>query len=186
MKILQAKIAILVTIIYLYLLLVMNKLTNMKKINFLFLLLLFPITNSFACSCIVEDESLSKKVEREFTQSDLIISGKVIDINTGNVENNKPFASPIIYKFEILKKFKGNLEKEVVEIISESSSSMCGYNFEVGKSYLVYAINTTYYSSVTNKKFDFVTSLCNRNQILKAVKKKEMRKLKKINRKEKK
>ncbi|MEX2350514.1 MAG: hypothetical protein WD554_06500 [Flavobacteriaceae bacterium] len=158
----------------------------MKKLLFLFLLLLFPITNSFACSCIEVDESFSKKVEGGFSKSDLIITGKVVDINTEYVENNKPFGSPILYRFEIIKKLKGNLEKEVVEIISEVDSSMCGYKFEFGKSYLVYAINSTYYSSLTNKEFDFVTSLCSRNQILKNVKKKELQKLKKLNRKEKK
>lgn len=132
------------------------------------------------------DMSFSKKVERAFTQSDLIISGKVIDINKGEVENKKPFASPVIYKFEIFKKFKGNFEREVVEIISEESGSMCGYKFELGKYYIVYARNINYYSTITNNEYDFVTSICTRNQILKNVKKKEVRKLKKLNHKVKK
>ncbi len=150
----------------------------MKKI--FILILFFSITNSFACSCIEMDVSFLKKVERAFTQSDLIISGKVVDINNGAVENKKPFASPVIYKFEILKNFKGKIEREVVEIISEESGSMCGYKFELGKFYIVYARNINYYSSITNNEFDFVTSICTRNQILKNVKKKEVRKLKKL------
>lgn len=156
----------------------------MKKI--FILVLFFSITNSFACSCIEMDMSFLKKVERAFTQSDLIISGKVIDINKGVVENKMPFASPVIYKFEIFKKFKSNFEREVVEIISEESGSMCGYKFELGKFYIVYARNIKYYSIITNNEFDFVTSICNRNQILKNVKKKEVRKLKKLNQKVKK
>lgn len=127
-------------------------------------------------------ESLSKKVEKAFTRSGLIISGKVIEIKVVNTEDLKSSADPIIYKFEIAKIIKGNLNKEVIEIVSEVSEISCGFVFQLGKSYLVYARKSTYFSSQTKNEFDFMTSLCDRNQKLRLVNKKELRKLKRLNR----
>ncbi len=148
----------------------------MKKA--LILIFLLSFTKSFACSCVEIDESLSKKVERAFNQSDLIISGKVVDIIVVNNSKIKSSADPIIYKFEILKKFKGKIEKQFIEIASEASRASCGYSFELGKSYLVYARKSTHFVKMTKNKFDFVTGLCSRNQELSGVRKKELRKLK--------
>ncbi len=153
----------------------------MKKAFLLILILVLSITETFACSCIETNESLSKKVEIAFTESDLIISGKVIDVIIVNTGKIKSSADPIIYRFEITKTIKGKLEKEVIEIASEESGASCGYKFELGKSYLVYARKSTHFSSKTKNEFDFVTSLCDRNQKLNKVDKKELRKLKKLN-----
>jgi hypothetical protein len=153
----------------------------MKKTFLLVLILLFSITKSFACSCAETNESLSKKVEKAFTKSDLIISGKVIDVKIVNKARIISSADPIIYKFEITKIIKGKLNKQVVEIASEERGARCGYKFELGKSYLVYGRKSTHFSSQTNNEFDFVTSLCDRNQKLEIVDKKEFRKLKKLN-----
>ena len=152
----------------------------MKKTLLLILVIIFSITKTFACTCAVTNESLSKKVKKEFIQSDLIISGKVIDIKILNTSEIWSSADPIIYKFEITKTIKGKLKKEVIDIVSERSGASCGYNFELGESYLVYAIKSTHFSSKTNNEFDFVTSLCTRNQKLKKVTEKELRKLKKL------
>jgi hypothetical protein len=152
----------------------------MKKPFLLILIFLFSITKTFGCSCIETNESLSKKVEKAFTKSDLIISGKVIDIKIVNKGELKSSADPIIYKFEIIKNIKGKIEKEVIEIVSKESTASCGYKFELGKSYLVYARKSNQFSYNTNNESDFVTSLCDRNQKLKNVNKKEFQKLKKL------
>ncbi len=153
----------------------------MKKTFLLILILVFSITESFACSCIETNESLTKKVEKAFTESDLIISGQVIDIKIENKARIKSSADPIIYKFEITKTIKGKVEKEFIEIVSEDSGVSCGYKFELGKSYLVYARKSTHFTKMTKNEFDFVTSLCDRNQKLNTVHKKELRKLKRLN-----
>jgi len=153
----------------------------MKKTFILILLLFFSINENFACSCIEINESLSKKVEKAFTEADLIISGKVIEIEIVNKARLKSSADPIIYKFEITKTIKGIIEKEIIEIVSKTSGASCGYKFELGKSYLVYARKSNYFSSKTKNEFDFITGLCDRNQILKNVNKKELRKLNKLN-----
>jgi hypothetical protein len=127
------------------------------------------------------NESLSKKVEKGFNQSDLIISGKVVEIIIVNKAKLKSSADPIIYKFELTKVIKGKIKKKIVEIASETMEMSCGYNFELGKSYLVYARKSTHFSKITNNKFDFVTSLCDRNQKVEKVNKKEFLELKKLN-----
>ena len=152
----------------------------MKKTFLLILIFLFSITKTLACSCVGTNESLSKKVEKAFIQSDLIIIGKVIDIKIVNTGKFKSSADPIIYKFEIIKAVKGKLKKEIIEIASETNGASCGYKFELGKSYLVYSRKSTHFSSMTNNKFDFVTSLCDRTQKLKNVNKNELQKLKEL------
>ena len=89
-------------------------------------------------------------------------------------------ANPVIYEFEITKTIKGKIKKEIVEIASAESGASCGYNFEIGKSYLVYARKSNQYSSKTKNESDFVTSLCDRNQKLKNVDKKEFQELEKL------
>ena len=158
----------------------------MKKTVLLILFFIFSITKTFSCSCIETNESLSKKVKRAFSQSDLIISGKVVEILIVNKAKMKFSADPIIYKFEIIKVIKGKITKKIIEIASETMEMSCGYNFELGKSYLVYARKSTHFSKMTNNKFDFVTSLCDRNKIVEKVQEKEFLELKKLNIKNKK
>jgi hypothetical protein len=151
----------------------------MKK-TFL-IILLFSITKTFACSCIGTNGTLSQKVEKAFIQSDLILTGTVIEMKIINKGKLKSSADPVIYKFEIIKNIKGKLKKEIIEIVSEISEVSCGYRFEIGGSYLVYARKSTHFSSKTNNEFDFVTSICERNRILHKVNQKEIQKLEKLN-----
>jgi hypothetical protein len=152
----------------------------MKKTFLLILILFLSISESFACSCIRTNESLSVKVEKAFTQADLIIKGTVIGMKKFNDGKYKFSGNPIIYEFEITKTIKGKTEKVIIEIASAESGASCGYNFEMGKSYLVYARKSNEFSFKTKNESDFVTSLCDRNQNLKKVDKKEFRKLKKL------
>jgi len=152
----------------------------MKKTFLLLLISLFLTTKTFACSCIFIKEPLSVKVEKAYNQADLILSGKVIEIKIVNKARMKSSADPIIYKFEVVSTIKGKIKKEVLEITSETSGASCGYKFELGESYLVYARKSTHFTKMTKNKFDFVTSLCDRNQKLRKVSKKELRKLKKL------
>lgn len=153
----------------------------MKNTVLLLLISVFSLTTSFACSCIDIEQSLSKKVEQAYSQSDLIISGKVINIEIVNKGTITSSADPLIYKFEVIKFIKGELKTEIIEIASERSGASCGYTFQLGKSYLVYARKSNHFSAKTHNEFDFVTGLCTRNQSLKDVKRKEFRKLKRLN-----
>ncbi|WP_299124698.1 hypothetical protein [uncultured Winogradskyella sp.] len=153
----------------------------MNKIILTILLSIFVTTNSVACTCIVINESLSKKVIKSFNQSDFILTGKVISKeDKRSSDKSQSSFDPIIYRFEIKNIIKGNINTRIVAIASPRDGSSCGYSFEIGKSYLVYGRESEQFSSITKNKLDFVSSLCDRNQKLKIVKKRELRKLKRL------
>ena len=153
----------------------------MKK-TILLILIIFTVSETFACVCGGTKEPLNKQVKRVFNQSDLIFTGKVIEIKKLNKKRVKSSADPIIYKFEIIKIIKGKIEKRIVEVASEMSGISCGYEFKLGKTYLVYSLKPKRFSNTTKNEFDFATGLCSRNQFLSKVKRKELRKLKRLKR----
>ena len=154
----------------------------MKKTFLLLFILFFSISKTHACRCIRSDKSLNKKVKKAFKQADLILSGKVIAMNVVN-EKDLRFSSDLIrYTFEIKKTIKGKIKREIIEISSSASSASCGYLFELGRSYLVYAKKWPQVSSKTKNTANYFTSLCDRNQQLKNVHRKELIKLKKLSR----
>lgn len=142
--------------------------------NVFLLVLLLAMTRTFACSCARTAGPLSYKVGESFSKSDLIITGKVVDI-----EDVKTGYS-MIYTFEVTEMIKGEAQKKTIEIISNRNGASCGYVFKLGQSYLVYARMSTRFTSKTNNDFDFTTSLCSRNQQLQNLDKKELRMLNKL------
>jgi hypothetical protein len=153
----------------------------MKRTFLQILILFLSISESFACICGGRNESFSKQIKRAFNQSDLVFTGKVIEINTVNKKELKSSADPIIYKFEISTIIKGKIQKRIIEVASEMSRVSCGYKFQLGKTYLVYSLKSKRFSKFTENEFDFATGLCSRNKILSTVKRKELRKLKRLN-----
>lgn len=140
-------------------------------------------TTSFACSCVEFKGTFRKQIEKSFSESDVIVLGKVVGIKKLNSNALlKSSADPVIYTFEIQNILKGKLEKEVIEIVSASDGASCGYVFETGKSYLVYSRTSNFFAAKTNNAFDYSTGLCSRNQELKKVRKKELRKLSRLQR----
>ena len=154
----------------------------MKKIAqiLLLVLILIPTSKVLACTCIGTNESLSKKVNKAYVESDLIFTGKVISKEIKTNGKYQSSADPVIYKFEIIKKIKGEISVSVIEVVSERDEQSCGYMFEVGKSYLVYSAESTHFTSTTKTKSDFVTGLCRRNQKLNKTRKRELRKLNRL------
>ena len=121
----------------------------MKKIVlfvfcFCFLMLLFQ-ENSFACSCAVAAPlpSLRKQVSGARKESKAVFSGKVVEVNR-NAQSQF-----ITVKFKVENSWKGNITQEV-SITTGLGSGDCGYSFEVGKSYLVYAYGSNENSLQTN------------------------------------
>lgn len=150
--------------------------------NFILLILITSSLKIFACTCIETGEPLLKKVTDSYNQSDLVITGKVIDKNTVYYSLYGSSSDPAIYKIEIIKAYKGTVHTEIIEIASARSEISCGYEFKIGQTYLIYARKSNHFSSKTKNKSDFITSLCDRNQVLQNVVKKELSKLKKFNR----
>lgn len=109
----------------------------MKKVIYisvvLVIFLFVAAGNSFACSCALSDEPVKKQIDKAFTGSVAIFSGEVLEISESTEDKDN-----LTVKFKVAQSWKGNSKSEIT-ITTAKESSMCGYSFEVGKKYLVYA-----------------------------------------------
>lgn len=156
----------------------------MKKFFLTLTLITLSSISAFACSCIEENISLKKKVEKAYTTSDVIFTGKVISI-----KDNKD-SSLLEVVFDVTNVVKGITNKKTISIFTENSSAACGYSFNPGRNYLVYSYTSEYkrkYNSLENEKVSpfNATGICTRTSLLESVKNCELRKLKKIAKKNK-
>ncbi len=124
----------------------------MKKLTFylfaVFAFMLFNNTEIYACSCLpFGDESVTKQVARSKTDARAIFSGKVLKV-IRNLEKHQ-----ITVKLQAEKSWKGTVPRKIT-ITTASDSALCGYNFEVGQSYLIYAQGAS--------AKDLQTNLCTR------------------------
>lgn len=109
----------------------------MKKITFylfgIFAFLLFTNAEASACSCLpFGDESITQQVRRAKNDARVVFTGKVLGVV------RKPGNSSVIVKFRADKSWKGNVSRRI-SISTGADSALCGFNFEIGKSYLIYA-----------------------------------------------
>lgn len=122
-----------------------------KQSNLLLTLILVFVgtINSFACSC--EGEGT---VSGSVKHSDVVFSGEVISrtvtanydslgmVVTGDTSNmylkwrELPTA---VVKIKVDKMFKGQLVYDTITILTPINGAACGYNFQVGQKYIVYA-----------------------------------------------
>jgi len=147
----------------------------MRTFLILSTLFLITITKLSACTCAEENNSFRKKVKTEFLSSDVIFTGTVLSRKEVSNTSRKVFGSPVMFTFKISEMIKGKLQHAQIEILTNSDGASCGYDFEVGKTYLVYSRQSDYYTHVTKSKSDLTTGLCTRNQKLKDTRKKELR-----------
>lgn len=132
----------------------------MKAIIFstVFALFLFIVgaSNTLACSCDlpIGNKSLEKQIKENYKNSVAVFSGKVTEIF------KDPNAYFVKVKFESEKIYKGVISKEVI-ITTGRGGGDCGYNFEVGKNYLVYA-----YGDFDNLQ----TNICQRTSLIEETK----------------
>jgi hypothetical protein len=106
---------------------------------------------TYACSC-----APPPSVEEELERKTAVFSGKVIDISGPNKRIFKSSADPVTVLLEVDTIWKGINESQVIVHTAESSAS-CGFKFELGKEYLVYAYGD---------KGDLQTGLCERTTLL--------------------
>lgn len=85
------------------------------------------VSNNFACSCIP-----SPMVKESYERSSAVFVGEVIEIV------QKPDVFFVEVKFKIEQKWNEGIGK-IVTINTGKGGGDCGYQFEVGKKYLVYA-----------------------------------------------
>jgi len=106
--------------------------------------------SAYACSC--ENQSTPADA---LQNSDAVFSGKVISIAELNKGDFRSSSDPLIIKFEADTVWKGP-DTQTITVFTAASSASCGFEFQEGKSYLVYANGD--YSSLD-------VSLCSRTTL---------------------
>ncbi|HIW33428.1 MAG TPA: hypothetical protein IAA29_11640 [Candidatus Paenibacillus intestinavium] len=93
---------------------------------------------TYACDCVIPG-SFSEGLEKY----DIVFEGVVIDTdkNKDTLLGKKSIvnsAEPVEWTFQVIGAWKGEVTEEIV-VVSKSHSASCGYEFEVGKRYAVFA-----------------------------------------------
>lgn len=120
---------------------------NKTIFSILFLVSIIAVTASdvFACSCFTpEGIPIEKQIKDAYTKSSSVFVGQVVEV-IKKPDNN-------LVKFRVEKSWNNKFQKEIT-ISTPSNSAMCGYEFSIGKKYLVYA---------NGESGNLSTYLCNR------------------------
>lgn len=94
---------------------------------------------AYGCSCMRPE---SASIEREASTA----------VFTGEVSNIAPSENGYIVDFSVSEHWKGT-EGETIQVKTAENSAACGYAFDVGQSYLVYAVG---------EETDLSVNLCGR------------------------
>lgn len=154
-----------------------------KSINIKFgltILLLGVLGHSYGCKC-----DGPGTVKGSFGGSDVVVSGRVLSKElvpysqtvkldsvseikkrlNGDKQKLKFFEMSYIFKIEleIDEKYKGINLRDTITIYTTINSASCGYKFEVGKSYIVYASNKSYLDFMFMNKVDLNTGIRREN-----------------------
>lgn len=157
----------------------------MKSIYLIKLLILiiafFGAEKIHACTCIGDIS-----VKNEIKRSDVVFLGEVvkIDIVTVNLLDTN-FNIDIdlhILKIQMLIYFifKGQLKSDTITVYTGMGEGDCGYNFELGKKYIVYADYETRFFNFCDKVPKFLsTNICKRTCELNSTELEELSKYRK-------
>lgn len=114
---------------------------------------IFIPSNVYACSCV---QPLT--VEAEFSRSEAVFAGRVLEVKENRNLSGSVTKSAL---FEIRQIWKGGSESQII-IQTGGGGGDCGYHFEEGKEYLVYAHRSTMYGD----EEQLVTIICDRTKVL--------------------
>ncbi len=116
----------------------------------IFAFLIFSQFNVFACSCPTV-MSTEQEVKWKLKRLQAVFSGRVVEIN------RKPHTRDVLVKIRVERFWKGVLYEDL-RLTTPESPGACGYTFEIGKSYLVFASRSA--------QGDLATGLCLNNKEL--------------------
>ena len=112
------------------------------SVNVFALLILIQV-EALACRCVVnQDQTLEQKINANLKTAKAVFSGEVVEITT------TPNSQDIFVKIRVEESWKEILPEEMY-IATDNSS--CGYRFEKGKNYLVFAKSSDEYGLSTAK-----------------------------------
>ncbi len=136
----------------------------MRNSIFIFLILFLTTLDSFACSC-----SGTETVKQAFKRSEIVFVGTVVS-NQPYELKQEPLGEGFIdiyyhneVTFEITDWFKGNSTTSQI-IYTGVGGGDCGFHFEVGEQYIVYATNNGVYLELGSSKMQ--TNICDRTNNL--------------------
>lgn len=129
----------------------------MAKVLWMMSVLIFALRASplLGCTCANLGLSVREEVAREFREAAAIFEGEVKSIET-HEESGAIFERRIV-TLRVLEVYKGPKEKTLV-VGTGLGDADCGYNFKVGKKYLVYAFK--------NPEGRLTTTICERTRPL--------------------
>jgi len=127
---------------YLYKKIAMKKLFFLSV--FLFGALFLSLGNTYACSCMMPADPLTS-----MENSESVFSGTVKSISNNEMVNSVEFEVGTIWKW---------IEPTRITVETATQSAACGYNFEKGEDYLVYAYE--------KNDGELGVSLCSRTALL--------------------
>jgi hypothetical protein len=106
----------------------------MRKFIFLAAVIVFLILSAgdaSACTCLMDMKTpVGKQIKTAYQKAAAVFYGEVTEITRES--------QGVIVKIKVEKSWKGQLESEAV-VGTLADSGMCGYSFEKGKKYMVYA-----------------------------------------------
>ncbi|MCX7929080.1 MAG: hypothetical protein N2558_05390, partial [Patescibacteria group bacterium] len=125
-------------------------------------ILLTTVSDSlFACSCIGQ-----RTVEEEVKHSDAVLVGTILSkqlvtltdstilkmFPNDTIMRNSPMSKMTIarYDFVVTDVYKGKITSDTLTICTGLGGCDCGIRFEVGKKYIVYGENETYFGQLNN------------------------------------
>ncbi|MCC4214743.1 hypothetical protein [Leeuwenhoekiella parthenopeia] len=155
-------------------------------------LIIFSLNGIYACSCI------KVNIKNEFERSDLIFTGRLVDIVERTASDTIPLEGGKHYireyrwkdfKFKVSEFIEGKNKTEFIIIASTAGGADCGINFDLNTDYLIYSSEIDFYLNSfgegTKLKPYYTSSICTRTKTMKKTSKREIRKLKRLaNRKE--
>lgn len=116
-------------------------------------MMIFHSSNVYACSC-----AQPQTVKDQFSRSEAVFSGKVLEVKEQKNLNGSMTKAAL---FDVSRIWKGGTESQII-IHTGSGGGDCGFKFENGKEYLVYAQPSTMYGD----KELLVTIICDRTVAL--------------------
>ena len=133
----------------------------------------FPII-LLACSCFQKDS-----VTMAVKNADVVFSGRVVSTRTLQIiESGSPNAriTRVEYAFIRTTFYKGNKESDTIKIITGNGNGDCGFRFQVGLKYIVYAnIKNTFINEGDIVEQYLTTNICTRTKIWSLVEKRLVR-----------
>jgi hypothetical protein len=106
-----------------------------KELGTLALAVSFAAATAWACSCMPYPDDPREAVQRAWDDSDAVLSGEVTGQRPIAVEG-EPRAIEVT--FDVARRWKGP-DGAQVRIRTADNSAACGYNFDTGAQYLVFA-----------------------------------------------